>query len=199
MTQYKPFRAVAFTAPLALIAGLAFVGAAVPAQARTTPTAETLADWQRIVEKQINQNMRSPEDLFDGDLRIVRVGFDVDAAGIVTGSHLVKSSGLASADREAARVARKIAYPHLPVLMQGKPVAVEMELFFGTTSTADAAVKAAANRSAQTSATIARLESTVRQAERAKPLPAGRGDRAAAGTSTPVCRRRPALIIVPME
>jgi len=173
MTQYQPFRATAFTAPLAIFAGLALVGATVPAQARTTPTAETLADWQRIVEKQIAQNMRVPAGMTEGDLRVVRVGFDVDAAGTITGSHIVRSSGLASADAEASRIARRIAYPHLPILMQGQPTAVQMELFFGTASTADAALKAAAAQSARTSATIARLESTVRQAERASALPAG--------------------------
>lgn len=169
MTQYQPFRA----ASLSVITALALGGAAVPAQARTMPTADTLADWQRIVEKQIDQHLRAPEGMIDGDMRIVRVGIDVDAAGTVTGSHIVRSSGFANADEEAARVARKIAYPHLPVLMQGKPVTVEMALYFGTVSTADAAAKAAASRSAQTAANIARLESTVRQAERASALPAG--------------------------
>lgn len=173
MTQYKPFRAIAVTAPLAIVAGIALVGAAVPAQARTTPTAETLADWQHIVEKKIDQTMQAPAGLMDGDLRVVRVGFDIDATGTVVDSHIVKGSGLRSADDEAFRVAHKIAYPQLPIMMQGKPATVEMELYFATEATRDKALAAAADRREATSATIARMESSVRQADRANALPAG--------------------------
>lgn len=164
------------TATLAAIGAIALMGSAVPALAgapRTVDQAASLTDWQQSVEHAIDREMRPVKDMNDNEFRTVRLGIDFDAAGMVTGSHIVKGSGRYGTDQEARRVARTIAYPRLPVLMQGKPATIVMELYFATPQTLQMAQDATAASHARTSATIARMESTVRQAGNAAGQPAG--------------------------
>lgn len=177
MTQFFSFRTATTAVAAIAAATLAVSGAVTPVHASTVaapaPVAPDMTHWQQSVEASIASEMRSPDGLHDGDLRVVQMGIDFDAAGNMIATRILKPSGLDTADAEARRIARTIAYPRLPVLMQGKPVTVAMELYFSTTSTNEQALAAAAERREQTGSAIARIESTVRQAENAAANPAG--------------------------
>jgi TonB family protein len=155
----------------ALIVSTACVAAATTPlhAAEITNTPLTINDWQKSVEHQIDRNLRSPAGLNDGVMRKVHVAIRFDEQGKIAGARVVRSSGLATADAEALRVANKIAYPALPAGLRGHAQTIGMNLLFATPSSEQALQEVlAAQRNG-----VGRPMDAVRQADRTAALPSG--------------------------
>ncbi len=159
---------------LALAAALAVALPAVPVLAAPAPSATepaTLAEWQSTVERKIDRSLRAPAGLRDGELLTARIGVTFDADGRAVAHRLVQSSGLATADAEAERLARQMAFPRLPQSLRGQERNVEMHVLFATPrSFMTAHQQMSANRQ-RTSAMAERIDGTVREARIAQNSP----------------------------
>lgn len=159
---------------LALAAALAVALPAIPALAAPSPTATepaTLAEWQRTVERKIDRSLRAPAGLRDGELLTARIGVTFDADGRAVAHRLVQSSGLATADAEAERLARQMAFPRLPQALRGHGRNVEMQVLFATPSSHMAAHQAVSANRQRTSAMAGRIDDAARETRIAQNSP----------------------------
>lgn len=158
---------------LALAAALTLALPAVPALAATSSSAEptTLTDWQNTVERKIDRSLRRPAGVRDGDMLIARIGVTFDAEGRAVAHRLIESSGLATADQEAERLAAQMAFPRLPQALRGQPRKIEMQIVFGTPASQMAVHEAVSSNRARMSQMAERIDGSVREARIAQNSP----------------------------
>ncbi|MDB5207984.1 MAG: TonB family protein [Flavisolibacter sp.] len=70
----------------------------------------------------LNGNLRAPQELENGEKRIVNIRFHVDVDGVVTNFQIVQSGGTAF-DNEVIRVLKRMP-KWMPALQAGRPVAI---------------------------------------------------------------------------
>ena len=108
------------------------LAAAGPAKAARPADPVSTAEWQKQVERQIND---SNDDLkvLDGSTKVhnVTLAARFTADGDYAGAAVAKSSGNTQLDRKAVQIAARVKYPVLPVGYRGQPQTVTMRLFFG--------------------------------------------------------------------
>lgn len=114
----------------------------------------TAGDWKADVEQRIDRELQTPTGFANG-VTHAEVAMQFDADGRFQSATLRKSSGNASVDAEALRVANRISYPQLPTWLQGRKQTVAMQIFFGDSKKAIArplrsAHEAAIARAAET-------------------------------------------------
>lgn len=169
MTQtaaHRPLRAFAAALALALPAVPAL---AAPSSSTAEPT--SLAEWQRTVERKIDRSLRIPSGIRDGELLTARVGVTFDADGRAIARRLIESSGLATADQEAERLASHMAFPRLPQTLRGQQRNVEMQILFATPRSQMAAHQAVSANRARTNAMAERIDGTARETRVAQNSP----------------------------
>lgn len=140
-----------------LLSAACVIGAVSPARAAEPNAPLTISDWQANVGRQINAELRTPAT-FRSDTATATVAIALDAGGDFTAAKVAKSSGNGAIDREAIRVASRIAYPALPAGLRGQPQTVTMQVYFGTATSADTA--------AHQQRAVERLAATAKKAKR---------------------------------
>jgi TonB family protein len=107
----------------AAFCSIAVMGIAVPSAHAAAPVG-----FQKSVEASIQNHMRLPGNT--DSKGVATVAISIDANGAVSDANVVKSSGVASFDREAVRTARAVSYP-----ATGKARTVAMVLGFNQPAT----------------------------------------------------------------
>jgi len=116
----------------AVLTSASVFAAAAPARAETRNAPQTVADWQRGVERQLHgAESAAVLKATDDRLRKVVLSARFTAEGDFAGAEIVQSSGEAVVDRQALRVADTVAYPPLPEGFRGQPQRVTVRLYFG--------------------------------------------------------------------
>lgn len=133
------FQRIAVSSTGALLLSAACVlGAVSPVRAAEVNAPLTVSDWQADVGRQIDAELRTPAT-FRGNSAITTVAIRLDAGGALASAKVAQSSGSGAIDREAIRVANRIAYPALPAGLRGEPQTVMMQVYFGTAAGTDTA------------------------------------------------------------
>ena len=108
------------------------LGVSAPVRAATPNAPVTVADWQGAVERQIDSGMDAYSLRMDAGKPVETVlALRFTAEGDYAGATVAKSSGKASLDAHAIKVARQVSYPALPAGYRGQPQTVAMRLVFG--------------------------------------------------------------------
>jgi protein TonB len=86
--------------------------------------------WRNSISALIERNKRYPDDA-KGDRGTVQVAFSIDRKGRVTSSHVAKSSGSASLDREALQlIQRSQPFPTPPATLADAALSFTVPLDF---------------------------------------------------------------------
>lgn len=126
---------VSATAALA-VSALCVLGAAGPAHAEQTGPAN-LAEWQSVVNQQIDRELRMPANALSGrNHAVAAVRVTLDPSGQASDIRVARSAGDRQIDKEAVRVAKAISYPALPATLSNRSRTVELQLYFGNARSA---------------------------------------------------------------